>query len=477
MFMSSSHLISYLDAATLYLKRDQMELTAMLRVFKRLHPRVCVMYNNPRNTLRSSHEKLLDILSWIAVLFKDGGRSNVAAALKIFDNLPPALIISTDQGSVPTVTDEAIMDKFKTMTFLALKAPNDTALHITGFNRLLVQHAWPQIQADIKNLRDTHFKFAGVEVIVDIKTRYAAIWDAWMAFRKKVERSPINETPKDQILAHLERLLNDSEPDTTERRAEYFAKIVHGCKVIDSSRLFKESLNAHGSGGDPIWQVMRSKEDASFLSQIQYRIKAILSYGVGPETYLSVGIQEFRSLYQNAQGEDNFKRGLTFIWTGKAISPTIPKALKWNNSPSDWLSKFAHENDVPVEQLARLNSTLSDCWKKGDTFHGHLHCEIAMIDFIKKQGVRIKYNIIGTAKPLCWACRKFFDSRGAYGSYYKHRMDEAEFPEDWMLLSSVGLNEDEFEKGCIDHVIDRTKDLFKDGLIEALDDLDTADRD
>lgn len=175
MFMSSSHLISYLDAATLYLKRDQMELTAMLRVFKRLHPRVCVMYNNPRNTQRSSHEKLLDILSWIAVLFKDGGRSNVAAALKISDNLPPALIISTDQGSVPTETDQAIMDHFKALTFLALKAPNDTALHIAGFNYLLVQHAWPQIQADMKTLRDTHFKLAGVEVIVDIKTRYAAM--------------------------------------------------------------------------------------------------------------------------------------------------------------------------------------------------------------------------------------------------------------------------------------------------------------
>lgn len=454
-------------------QEPQLDLIASLRIFKHLFPDIPEALANPVKDLkhRNDTDKLVSILSWIALFFNIDGRTNVAVGLKFSrqDSGLPSLIISTDDGSVPSITDETIMDEFKKSTFLAFEKPRDIQGNALQFHCLLAQRSWQPIQMAIMKIRDK--QFGNTEF--NIKDNYLRLMDSWISFLTRVRRPYTSNPSREAIETCFDTLLNESEPDPRNRsdlerrRAEYLVRIARCCEVINGSKFLEASLDSPPRGYNQRWQYNLDETDFFFLHHIQSRIKDVLAINEAAETYVVDGLSHLQALYNHAHNEDNFKQSFHFTWTGQINRVIIPQTIKWTKSPSEWITAYATETGQPMNNLRHLSGVISNCWTKNDLISGRLHCEVAMLDFVQKQGLQLKYNVIGTAKPLCWACREFLNLKEVLGitRSYRYRMDRADYPDDWFALSAVGITENDLEKGCLAKLRESTRALMGEAFV------------
>lgn len=321
----------------------------------------------------------------------------------------------------------------------------------------------------IMKIRDKHFG----NTEFNIKDNYLRLMDSWISFQTRVG-SPYTSNPSREAIATcFNTLLNESEPDPRNRsnldrrRAEYLVRIARCCEVINGSKFLEASLDSPPKGYDQRWQYNLDETDMFFLNHFQSRIKDVLAINEAAETYVVNGLSHLQALYNHTHNEDNFKQSFQFTWIGKINSVIIPQNMKWTKSPSEWITAYATEMGQPMDNLRHLSSVISNCWKKNDLISGRLHCEVAMLDYVQKQGIQLKYNVIGTAKPLCWACREFLNLNEVLGigRSYRYWMDRADFPDEWFALSAVGITENDLEKGCLARLRESIRALMGEAFV------------
>lgn len=439
-----------------------MDLSAALCIFNQIQPNRLEIDERDRH--RTTRSKLCDILSWVALLFNGtGGRSNVAAVLDNSTASSPSIIISTDYSSAPTEVDLKVIERFKKLTYRALTEPGDTSKHSLAFNTLLVQQSWSNIDEEMTKLRD--FK---PEVDVggesDTIAHYKGIMTRWLEhehLKKRHITLTINDCEISPLIRRLkEGVSKEKTPESPEEgRAKYYMEIVKLCKALKRSEFLRACIDDQYRGADVYWRLKLSREDTFFLAHLRHQISLVLMFSEWTDTYLTTGIPYFQELYQSTRTESAFLDGLSFVWTKE----TRTVSSRWTSSPSNWLSKLTKENgwsDEEVQAKAKLPRTISQCWKPGEAIQGRLHCEVAMLDYIRKHQIKIAYLVIGTAKPMCWVCRKFFETFEADGGIYAYRAEKTEYPSDWLMLSTVGIAEDDLEKASSAYVILKAKNLL-----------------
>lgn len=441
---------------------------------------------------RNRQDKLYDILQWVALLFMTGGvRKNVSVAF-VLDDTSVTFHIAPYPNANQTNADTALINNFKAATSNALatmeakKEKYELSSDFDHFRDLAVKYSWPEVWKKILKIRNpSKYKNFGSN---NPFTTFETYVGKWSNYQNTYTQCDSANTKKivDLLIDSFKTLIHSQEPsakdpkDLIRERSNFMAQVLKHCELIDTSVFMNDTVHMGSEGGDMAWRWVLGNPGVLFFKEVRRHIRRLRMYSAGMTTYLKDGLVQVLPLFRRSKATNNFLQHLQFNWikypesTTSSIAAPHP-AVTFPGQPTPWVTAHLesfHSTTVhgaAKPKLTSLHTKAATLWKPAEGIQGEVHSEVALISYLMKHGIHIKYNFIGTAKAICFGCQCFLDAcqfnKFRYINYYSSAKKIAY---DWIIPSVAGAPEERWEKPCLIAVCKQARELSGSALCSHL---------
>lgn len=478
------------------IKELQQELSANFRAIEVFRDGGRVLLSglgipNQFSKSRNRQDKLYDILQWVALLFMTGGvRKNVSVAF-VLDDTSVTFHIAPYPNANQTNADTALINDFKAATSNALatmeakKEKYELSSDLDHFRDLAVKYCWPIVRKKILKIRNPskYRNFGSNDLLTTFET-YVGKWSNYQNTFKQCDSANTKQTVN-LLVDSFRELIHSQEPsanskDLIRARSNFMAQVLRLCELIDTSVFMKDTVHMGSEGGDMPWRWVLGNPGVLFFKEVRRHIRRLRMYSAGMTTYLKDGLVQVLPLFRRSQAAKNFLQHLKFNWIKYPESTTSPTAaphpaLTFPGQPTPWVTAHldsCHSTVVhgaPKPKITLLHTKAATLWKPAEEIHGEVHCEVALVSYLMKHDIHIKYNFIGTAKAICFGCQCFLDACQFHkfrNIYYYTSAKKIAY--DWIIPSVAGAPEERWEKPCLIAVCKQARELSGSALCSHL---------